>query len=219
MKKYRSRVLCVCVALMVSTASPTHAAEARSAAEGDEFSLELDPTVRLSEQADIQIPLPDDYLVLSPEEQDLVPTEASLELVSSQPTAPTTTIATFAPGGPYERCGTAWGKVTHSNRVGKIHSYKVSVRRCWSGGKITYVSQSWKDPYVFQWAAASWTFEKTVTQSQYWVTSTKTSHASYAKGQFKYAPPPKVWTLYTSFPWVRLYVRGNGTIRMEGRAT
>lgn len=166
----------------------------------------------------LPVALPANYSSLTAEQRRLIPTRVTIEtgvkssapsavLIKRQPSA-----VAMASG-----CNTGWGRETYSNSFMKLYYWQVNDYYCFNGSKVTSVSSPWVNAYVYGGAAASWSYEGEVSETSYG--SGTTQGVAYAEGHFKYAPPPKLWTLFNGWPWVRLYLHPNGTLTMSGSAS
>jgi hypothetical protein len=72
----------------------------------------------------------------------------------------------------------------------------------------------WVNAYVYAWAAAAWNYEGVISSTSYGTGAW--DGVAYSQGHFKYAPPPRLYTLFNGQPWVRVHMRGNGTAWSEG---
>lgn len=112
-------------------------------------------------------------------------------------------------------CNSGWGRETYSNAIMKIYYWEVDVASfCFNGSKVTSMTTPTVKPYVYGGAAAAWSYEGLVDKTSYGVGTSQA--VAYAEGHFKYAPPPKLWTLFNGWPWVRLYLHADGKVTMSG---
>lgn len=160
-----------------------------------------------------QVDLPSNYASLSRSEQEQVPAKyviTSGDGVSApaDEALGSSTEASLASGCKYG----AWSRFTSYNNFGQmIYYFQESVDWCYNGSYVTSISPIRVSQYIYGGFALSWDYEGTNGLPSQWnPNGTKWYYRNYAAGVFKYAPPPKLWTLYREYPYVYLDVNGAG---------
>jgi hypothetical protein len=160
----------------------------------------------------ISVPKPQNYATLTSDQKKLVVDHIVLQ-GSVTPASKPATIAAAAVSAATVRCayGSEWF-TSYSGLGVQLYTFKETIYWCYNGSIVTYYGGVQVSVSITSIAQAAWTYAGLASPVSQYLSYRSTYLHNWAEGQFKYAPPPKVWTLATEFPYVSLNLYGDGHI-------